>query len=262
MLCPPVIFEDDALIALLKPAGLAVVSERGARGRHATLAGLVEARLGPAAVSVHRIDPEISGVVLFAKTKAAQDRLSGQFQAKAAVRVYEALVSLEATALHPKGAAQARTADGGLREAFTIELALIEDEVRLGQLRLARRGEGRPGTTICRRLADFGRFVWIEARPKENLLHQTRVHLAAAGVPVLNDACYAEGGEKLLLSQLKRGYKGRGEERPLIAELALHLRAIELKHPISGEPLTIEAPRLPTFDVALKYLNKFCSRSV
>jgi 23S rRNA-/tRNA-specific pseudouridylate synthase len=105
----------------------------------------------------------------------------------------------------------------------------------------------------------FGRFAFVECRPLTGRTHQLRVHLAAAGAPILNDPFYGDPEIKLLLSELKRRYKGRDEEKPLIARLALHASELTLKHPETKEPLTITAPLPHEFEVALKYLRKFAA---
>jgi 23S rRNA-/tRNA-specific pseudouridylate synthase len=84
-----------------------------------------------------------------------------------------------------------------------------------------------------------------------------RVHLAAAGAPILNDPFYGDPTITLKLSDLKRGYKGREDEKPLIARLALHASELTLKHPVTREPVTLHAPLPHEFEVALKYLRKF-----
>ena len=81
--------------------------------------------------------------------------------------------------------------------------------------------------------------------------------LAAAGAPVLNDPFYGDPEIKLLLSDLKSRYKGRAEERPLIARLALHASELTIKHPETREPFVLQAPLPNEFEVALKYLRKF-----
>ena len=104
-----------------------------------------------------------------------------------------------------------------------------------------------------------GRFAWLECRPLTGRAHQIRVHLAAAGAPVLNDVLYGHPEERLLLSNLKRRYKGRDEERPLIARLALHASELTVLHPETHQPLTIASPLPKEFTVALKYLEKFAA---
>jgi 23S rRNA-/tRNA-specific pseudouridylate synthase len=78
---------------------------------------------------------------------------------------------------------------------------------------------------------------------------------------VLNDRSYGEAELKLLLSDLKRGYKGRDDEKPLITHLALHASALTLRHPSTREPFTVEAPLPEEFEIALKYLRKFAPRN-
>jgi 23S rRNA-/tRNA-specific pseudouridylate synthase len=88
--------------------------------------------------------------------------------------------------------------------------------------------------------------------------HQIRLHLAAVGAPVLGDPFYGDPDVKLLLSELKRRYKGRRSERPLIDRMALHACRLSIIHPDSGLTATIEAPLPNEFEVALKYLRRFC----
>jgi len=113
--------------------------------------------------------------------------------------------------------------------------------------------------TEFRSLERFGRFAWVECRPLTGRTHQLRVHLAAAGAPILNDAFYGDPEIQLLLSDLKRRYKGRDEEKPLIGRLALHASELTFKHPLTLEPITLQAPVPHEFEVALKYLRRFAA---
>jgi RluA family pseudouridine synthase len=235
MALPPVVFEDEVLLAFDKPGGLPVVAGGGAGE---SLLARVHAERDRHIGNVHRLDPEASGVVLFARTKAALDSLSGQFQAKAAESVYLALVI---------GAAP--------QDVFKIENLLAEDKGRPGCLRIVAR-DGRPAVTTFRVLEGFRGFAWLECRPQSGRLHQIRVHLASVGLPVLNDHLYGSEA-KLLLSSLKRGYKGRDQERPLIDGLALHASELTVMHPVTREPVTLRAPLTKELEVALKYLRRY-----
>jgi 23S rRNA pseudouridine1911/1915/1917 synthase len=115
---------------------------------------------------------------------------------------------------------------------------------------------------VVRTLERFGRFAWVECSPLTGRTHQIRVHLAAIGAPVLNDPFYGDPEIKLLLSELKRRYKGRDEEKPLVGRLALHASELTLTHPVSREPVTMTAPTPHEFEVALKYLRKFAPRGL
>jgi len=234
---PPVIYEDEALLAFDKPSGLLVAPDRWDKTRE-NLMGLVHARLGVGVANVHRLDADTSGVLLCTKTKSALDFVSGQFQSKTAAKVYHALV-----------------AGVPAEDSFTVDVPLTQDERRPGLMKIVRKA-GKPSATAFRVLERFRGFAWIECRPLTGRTHQIRVHLATNGFPILNDVFYGND-TRLLLSRLKRGYKGRDEERPLIARLALHASELTVIHPQTREPVTIKAPIPNEFEVALKYLRKF-----
>jgi 23S rRNA-/tRNA-specific pseudouridylate synthase len=256
---PDILFEDELLVAFDKPSGLAVAPER-AQGGGPTLMGLVRGRFGPSTANVHRLDAETSGVVLCAKTKAALDFLSGQFQSKTVRKTHLALVALRPPEEAGRAGDWKRDAAGALPAEFSVDLALGEDEHKPGRVRVFRKRGGKPSLTEFRVLESFGRFAWVECRPLTGRMHQVRVHLASAGAPVVNDALYGDPGSVLLLSGLKRGYKGREGEKPLIRRLALHAGALGFIHPGSREPVEITSPLPAEFGIALKYLRKFAGR--
>ncbi len=239
MALPPVIFEDESLLAFDKPSGLLVAPDRSDKTR-VNLMALVHARYGPGVANVHRLDADTSGILLCARTKAALDSLSGQFQSKTAEKTYHALV---------EGAPA--------QDVFVVELALTEDEGRPGRMCPARKG-GKPGVTDFEVLERFRGFAWLACRPRTGRMHQIRVHLASLDLPILNDALYGTG-RLLLLSALKRGYKGRSVEKPLMSRLALHASELTVRHPATGEPVSLRAPLEKEFIVALKYLRRFAA---
>jgi RluA family pseudouridine synthase len=252
---PPVIFEDECLVAFDKPSGLAVAPDRRDKSGE-NLMEMVRGQMGASVANVHRLDTEASGLVLCAKTKVALDFLSGQFQSKTVVKRHEALtVGLPSFAKAPEG----EPAD-----AFIVDLVIKEDEAQPGKMCVVKK-HGKASVTEFTVLEKFpqpaGRpsLAYVECRPLTGRTHQIRIHLAASGTPVLNDPVY--GNEtRLLLSDLKRGYKGRDDERPLISRLALHAVALTFTHPVSREKTTISAPLPTDFAVALKYLRKFTRR--
>jgi 23S rRNA-/tRNA-specific pseudouridylate synthase len=253
---PPILFEDDTLVAFDKAAGLLVAPDRWDKGR-SNLMQLVHDQLGRDIATVHRLDAGTSGVVLCAKTKLALDFLSGQFQSKTAALVCHALVAFLPPEEAMKVVAPVRTVGGALPETFTVELALGEDERDPGRMRVFRGRDGKPAATEFRTLERFGRFAFVECRPLTGRRHQVRLHLTAIGAPVLNDPLYGVPEIELRLSDLKPRYKGRADEQPLIRQLALHASTLTVRHPTTGETLTITAPLPNEFEVALKYLRKF-----
>lgn len=234
---PPIVFEDSLLIVFAKEGGLPVVPDPFDRKR-GSLMEPVLARYGDTAANVHRIDTAASGLVLVAKTKPAQDSLSGQFQAKTVGNFQEALV-----------------VGAPAEDRYTVELVLKADESAPNKMCVVKK-HGLTAATEVRVLARYGKFTHVECRPLTGRKHQVRVHLAATGTPVLNDPLYGSG-QRLLLSDLKRGYKGRDEERPLMTALALHAGRLEIAHPTSGERMTFTTPRPKEFEVALKNLERF-----
>jgi RluA family pseudouridine synthase len=276
---PPILFEDDVLIAFDKPSGLLVAPDRWDKKRE-NLMDLVHAhpRFGHSVANVHRLDADTSGLLLCAKNKIALDYLTGQFQSKTVEKKYHAMVVILPAENAMKVIAPVRDAVGALPETFTIELALGEDLRQPGRMRVFKgrggkdcvtefrtlerfRGSSRPparGNTATAAVLAAG-FAFVECRPLTGRTHQLRVHLAAAGAPILNDPFYGNPDIGLRLSDLKRGYKGREEEKPLIGRLALHATELTLKHPTTKEPVTLRAPLPHEFEVALKYLRKFAA---
>jgi RluA family pseudouridine synthase len=244
---PPVLYEDEALIAFDKPSGLLIAPDRWNKGRE-NLMDLVHAKMGEGVANVHRIDAGTSGLVLCAKTKPALDFLSGQFQSKSVGKLYHAItVGLPAS------------------DEYTVDFVLKEDEAKPGRMCVVKK-HGKASVTEFSVKGKFpqsgGRagFAYLECRPLTGRTHQIRVHLAASCTPILNDPFY--GNETaLLLSDLKRGYKGRSDEKPLIVRLALHAGSLTVTHPTSREKLTLTSPLPNDFEVALKYLQKFAGGS-
>jgi RluA family pseudouridine synthase len=240
---PPVLFEDDAVMAFDKPSGLLIAPDRWDKSRE-NLMDLVHAKLGEEVANVHRIDADTSGLVLCAKTKPALDFLSGQFQSKSVAKIYHALV-----------------VGMPAMDEYTVDFVLKEDEAKPGRMCVVKK-HGKASVTEFTvrdrfpRPAGRASFAYLECRPLTGRTHQIRVHLASSGTPILNDPFYGDE-TRLLLSDLKRGYKGRLDERPLIARLALHAGSLTFTHPLTREKTTLVSPLPKDFDVALKYLRKF-----
>ena len=212
MLYKQLIYRDEWVVAIDKPAGLAVQGGT-ATERHldAMLDGLrFDAKERPRLV--HRLDRDTSGVLLLARSSAAARALGRSFKGREAEKVYWALV-----AGRPE------------RDEGEIDLPLLKGG-GAGRERVHVDGEeGQRARTLYRVIDAAGRkAAWLELRPLTGRTHQLRAHCAAIGHPILGDGKY--GGRQAFL-----------DGAALARRLHLHARAIRLPHPAGGE-LAVEAP--------------------
>ncbi len=234
-----VLFLDAELVAVDKPCGLPSVP---GRGRELSVIALL--RRCPALQDnnalrvVHRLDQEASGVLVYARTLAAQRSLVSQFAARQVAKVYYAIVV------------------GYVSGDGEVDLRVTFDR-RRNRIRTTKRADGKPALTRYRVIERLAGHTLLECRPETGRRHQIRVHLAAIGHPLAVDPLYG-GGRAVLLSHHKPGYQpsARRPERPLIDRLTLHAARITLTHPTTGEPLTIEAPWPKDFRAAVKQLGR------
>jgi len=216
----PILYEDDAIIVIDKPAGLVV--HPGAGNAAGTLQNaLLHHRPGlaevPRAGIVHRLDKDTSGVMVVAGTITAHTDLVRQLEERSMRREYRAVCNGVMTA-------------GG-----TVDVALGRHPV--DRLRMAVRTNGRPAVTHYRVVRRFRAHTDIRARLETGRTHQIRVHMAHIGFPLVGDRVY---GGRLKLPP--------GATDELITVLrsfrrqALHARRLQLRHPVSGEAVSFEAP--------------------
>ena len=247
----PVLFEDEHLLALDKPAGLPISPDRYDPDRpnlmkllHSAIAGgkpWARERGLEYLMNAHRLDPEVSGVVLLAKNKPALIALANLFGSEKPVKKYTALVSGEPP-----------------ENQFAVDAKLAPHPVKPGLLCVDAK-TGKKSKTQFEVLETFprGGYALLKCEPLVARTHQIRVHLRYAGFPIVGDGLY--GGKPLWLSRLKPNYrlKPGHEERPLLSRAALHAEELSLSHPVTGATVTITAPWPKDLKVALKYLRQF-----
>ncbi|HMV70989.1 MAG TPA: 23S rRNA pseudouridine(1911/1915/1917) synthase RluD [Pseudomonadales bacterium] len=216
-----ILYEDDSILVLDKPVGL-VVHPAAGHADDTLLNGLLVhcpslADL-PRAGIVHRLDRDTSGVLVVAKTLAAQTALSAAIQAREVRREYRALVN------------------GLLVSGATIDRPIgrhPRDRQRMAVLNSG----GRRAVTHYRVLARYRAHTLLAVLLETGRTHQIRVHMAAAGFPIVGDPVY--GGRARL---------PRGASSALIDCLqglrrqALHAFRLDFAHPASGEAMRFEAP--------------------
>ncbi len=245
----PVLFEDEHLLALDKPAGLPASPDRHEPNRP-NLMKLLHAGIADQKTwarerhliylsNAHRPDFESSGVMLLAKSKPALVALANLFSSGRPVKKYAAL-------------AQGNPAS----EHFEVDARRAPHPLQTGLVCFNPR-DGKKSQTQFEVVEVFSGWMLLRCRPLIERAHQIRVHLRHAGFPVVGDALY--GGKPLWLSRLKRDFrlKPGHEERPLISRAALHAEELTLPHPVTGEMLTVTAPWPKDLRVALKYLRQF-----
>jgi 23S rRNA pseudouridine955/2504/2580 synthase len=211
MLAARVLYKDDDVIALDKPAGLAV---QGGTGTNRHLDAMLDAlKFGAERPRlVHRLDRDTSGVLLLARTAVAAAKLAAAFRGYDARKAYWAAV---VGVPHPlEGRIDAPLAKEGGPKG---ERVAVEDE------------DGQRAVTRYRVVDRAGkRAAWLALEPETGRTHQLRVHAALLGTPILGDGKY--GGRAAFLA-------GGG----ISPKLHLHARAIRLPHPRGGV-LEVVAP--------------------
>ncbi|HEX8633393.1 MAG TPA: RluA family pseudouridine synthase [Pyrinomonadaceae bacterium] len=218
-----IIFEDDSLIVLNKPAGLIVHPAAGvSAGTLANALAFHFAKLSAHAGAtrpgiVHRLDRDTSGLMVVAKAESAHEHLSDQFRAREVFKSYVALV-------------HGRVREEGGR----IEEPLARDP-RLRTRMAVVRG-GRPALSLYRVRRPYERFTLLDVQIKTGRTHQIRVHLAHLKHPVVGDKVY-NGGRDATVSDVRVRAAIRAMGRQF-----LHAAQLGFRHPQTGESLRFEAP--------------------
>ncbi len=258
---PTILYEDDHVVAVDKPAGLPVEPERwdpaapclvGAMLQYA--ASCQDGEFRPRLV--HRIDKDTSGCVVVAKSLEAERELREAFDSRRVRKLYLALVEGE------WNSSSRAAPDAAADEWSEIDLPIGPQKGRGGgkagrEHRQAVLSGGQAARTRVRCSERFRGYSLLECEPLTGRTHQIRVHLSASGFPLAVDPLYGRRS-KLLLSEWKSSYRRKpGQpERPLLERLSLH--AARLTFPSPGTAGTIEVQADVPADLArtLKQLHK------
>jgi 23S rRNA pseudouridine1911/1915/1917 synthase len=225
-----VLFEDNHCLAVAKPAALLT---QGVPPGFPTLESQVKAYLkeryhkaGNVYLGIpHRLDRPVSGVVLFARSTKAAQRLALQFQERQVRKVYWAEVE--------------RSADGNLpppEGEWQDFLLKIKDEAR-GERASSDTQGAREAVLHFRRLQEREDGALLEIEPRTGRMHQIRIQTASRGWPIRGDFLY---GARLPF--------GPPAELPRDRGIALHARSLTFLHPIRYEPITVTAPLPPAWE--------------
>jgi len=230
-----VVYEDDSLIAINKPAGLLSVPDR--LGKDISLKRILQEKFG-SIFTIHRLDRNTSGLILFAKTDSAHRHLSMQFEARTTSKIYYGLLSGTPETDHG-----------------TINVPIAEHPVKKGTMITT--NKGKEAITDYEVTEKFSRFSWTKFRIHTGRTHQVRVHAKYIGHPIACDEVYGDG-KPLLLSTLKHRFKlskDLEEERPLLNRLALHSSVLTVTDE-TGKEHVFEAPLPKDLRATLQQMRK------
>ena len=230
-----IIYEDENLIALNKPSGLLSIPDR--EGKDISLKKLLIEKYGNI-FTVHRLDKDTSGLIVFAKNEIAHKHLSQQFEERQTEKIYLGLVL--GSPAEKKG---------------TIDAPIAEHPGKKGLMTVYRKG--KESITDYEVLEDFKIFSWIQFQIHTGRTHQVRVHAKHIGHPVVCDELYGDG-KPILLSSLKHKFKlskNELEERPILSRLALHALSLQFAT-TKEEILKLEAPLPKDLRALLQQLRK------
>ena len=225
-----ILYEDQDLIVINK---LPFVSTLEDRNDDQNILSLARSYISEAKVC-HRLDKETSGLLVVAKHLDAYKHFSKLLEQREVHKLYHAIIS-------------------GRHE-------IEEDELNFPIYTTSSRSridfkQGKPSITLVKTIQVYKDHTLIACMPFTGRMHQIRVHLAHAGLPITGDSLY--GGKPIFLSQIKKGYKtGKFvEERPLMPRMALHAQKLIFES-LEGKKLQLEAPYTKDFEATLRQFAK------
>jgi 23S rRNA pseudouridine955/2504/2580 synthase/23S rRNA pseudouridine1911/1915/1917 synthase len=230
-----IIFENEDFIAINKPSGLLSIPDR--MGQEISLKNILKNKYGNI-FTVHRIDRDTSGVIIFAKNEEAHKALSLLFEGRDMEKFYVGLVYGQM--MNPTG---------------TIDAAIMEHPGKA--TKMLTHVKGKPSLTDYEVLASFRLFSWVQVQIHTGRTHQIRVHMQHIGHSIVCDEIYGDP-KPVLLSSIKRNFKlakVAEEERPILARLALHSHRLNFEY--KGHQYNLEAPIPKDLKAVLQQLKKW-----
>ena len=252
-----ILYEDEAIVVVNKPAGMIVHPAKG--HWEGTLAsalahhfGTLSERGGPTRPGiVHRLDRDTSGVIVVAKHDQAHDALAAQFKARIVEKEYLAIV--------------VGVPD---RDQDVVEQPIANHPTQR-EKKAIRTGHAtsRDAATLYEVVERFLGYALVRARPKTGRTHQIRLHLAHIGCPVLCDRLYGGRARITELELIPRekicqddAAPGRPAGEPILDRQALHAHRLAFAHPASGAAMQFEAPMPADIQRTLDMLRKWRGR--
>lgn len=237
---PLIVFQDDDIVIINKPANYLSIPDRFKQDLP-NVQQFLKNKFGKI-YTVHRLDRETSGIMIFAKHEVAHKALSSQFENRIVEKIYLALTS------------------GNIHnEEDIIEKPIGKHPVIAGKMIITKKG--KPSVSAYKVIERFKHYTLVEVNIKTGRTHQIRVHMQAYGYPLAVDPLYAKK-EAFFLSEVKgKKYKKQRDEveRPLMSRCTLHAHQLSFDHPGTGERITFSSEVPKDFAALLKQLRKWGS---
>lgn len=236
MFKPDIIFENEQFVVLNKPAGLLSIPDR--IGKDISLKVLLKEKYGDI-FTVHRLDRDTSGIIVFAKDEETHKLLSQQFEERSTNKIYTGFALGNLT-----------------QKSGLIDAAIAEHPAKKGMMMTHKKG--KPSLTEYEVLEEFGAYSWMKFKILTGRTHQIRVHMQSIGHPIACDPLYGDG-KPVFISGLKKNYKlskASEEEKPMLNRLALHAWQLDFADG-SGKTHSFEAPLPKDLRALLQQLRKW-----
>ncbi len=230
------LFENEHFVALNKPSGLLSVPDR--EGKEISLKQILKEKYGQI-WTVHRLDKDTSGVIVFAKDEETHKYLSGLFEGREVEKFYTGIV-------------HGVPAQG----SGSIDAPIMEHPVKKGLMVINKKGKA--ALTDYTVVESIGNFSLVQFQIHTGRTHQIRVHMKHIGHPIICDPLYGNG-EPVMLSAIKKKFnlsKKEEEERPLFNRLALHSERLQFKD-AAKQKHVFEAPLPKDMRALLQQLRKW-----
>lgn len=230
-----IIFENDQFIAINKPAGLLSIPDR--LGQEISLKQLLKDRYGDI-YTIHRLDKDTSGIIVFAKDEDTHKQLSQLFEGRDVEKYYVGLV--QGIPMNNNG---------------SIDAAIMEHPGKTAKM--ITHVKGKASLTDYEVLESFRLYSWLKFHIHTGRTHQIRVHMQHIGHSIVCDDVYGDP-KPVFLSALKKKFKlskATEEEKPLLSRLALHSQ--RLKFDLNGNSHELEAEVPKDLRAALQQLRKW-----
>jgi 23S rRNA pseudouridine955/2504/2580 synthase/23S rRNA pseudouridine1911/1915/1917 synthase len=230
-----IIFENDQFIAINKPSGLLSIPDRF--GKDPSLKTILQEQYGKV-YTVHRLDKDTSGIIVFAKDEGTHKYLSELFKERDVEKYYVGLVN--GILMNKEG---------------TIDVPVMEHPGK--QFKMMTHRKGKASRTDYKVEEEFGTYSWLNFQIHTGRTHQIRVHMQHLGHPIVCDEIYGDP-QPILLSSIKRKFKLSKdvlEERPILNRLALHSTRLKFTDQ-NGKQFDLEAPLQKDLKALLQQFRK------